>query len=362
MKAIIVTTQYVNNYGAVLQAVGLHCFLNKHSWSHEFLNQVSKDSKIFDSIFPLRKESVYYAITNIRKLSQVRNLKKRLKRFEEFRQQYIPQTKQYGTQQQIINDNLNYDLYITGGDQMWNRSCLNRPVNLLQFGNEDSPRISYSTSMGSAVFSGEEYNQLYNALNKYQEISVREHSACDTLSSTLATTVRQDIDGSFLLSSDEWNEMSIFDDKKYPSEYILVYELLQHPDLEKAVDAMKERCKLPVVLLTVNAKPSIKADYIVRDAGPAEFLGFFSNATAVATTSFHGTCFSVIYRKPFVSLVRENEQRINHILDRFHLTDNYFYHFTEMKSDKIDFSQATSEIELGQQKAEAYLRRYFDEQ
>lgn len=359
MKAIIVTTQYVNNYGAVLQAVGFHRFLNKCSWPHEFLNQISKDSKIYASVFPFHRGSIYNVLTNIRRLPHAKETKRRLTRFEDFRKKFIPQTMQYESQQQVIDADLDYDLYITGGDQMWNRSCLNRPVNLLQFGNEKSPRISYSTSIGSAKFNDEEQKYLFDTLNRYNEISLRECTACDTLSSVLTTAVRCDIDGSFLIASDEWDEMSCFDEKRYPGEFILVYELLQHPDLEKAISALKEKYHLPVVLITVNSKPGIKADYVVRDAGPSEFLGFFSHARAVATTSFHGTCFSVIYKKQFISLIRESEQRINNMLDKFGLTENYCYKFAKLQQNEIDFTQADSVIELGRKDAEAYLRRYF---
>ena len=37
----------------------------------------------------------------------------------------------------------------------------------------------------------------------------------------------------------------------------------------------------------------------ILSAGPAEFLGLFRNAAYVCTNSFHGTVFSVQFRKPF---------------------------------------------------------------
>ena len=44
------------------------------------------------------------------------------------------------------------------------------------------------------------------------------------------------------------------------------------------------------------------ADKVVFDAGPAEFLGWIKNASFVCTNSFHGTCFSIIYRKCFLGV------------------------------------------------------------
>jgi len=44
------------------------------------------------------------------------------------------------------------------------------------------------------------------------------------------------------------------------------------------------------------------ADHLVYDAGPAEFLGWMKGAAFVCTNSFHGTCFSLIYRKAFLGV------------------------------------------------------------
>ena len=40
-------------------------------------------------------------------------------------------------------------------------------------------------------------------------------------------------------------------------------------------------------------------DNVIFDAGPREFVGYFSKALYVITDSFHGTAFSLIFRKNF---------------------------------------------------------------
>ena len=45
----------------------------------------------------------------------------------------------------------------------------------------------------------------------------------------------------------------------------------------------------------------------------------FKNASAVVTTSFHGTCFSIIYEKQFVTVTNTKDKRIPAILDEMGL-------------------------------------------
>lgn len=358
-KSLIVTTQYVNNYGAVLQAYGMHRFMEKFGWEHEFLNQIPADARIFSPLFPVNSNFLYIFLTNIRRLAVYGQLNTRLKRFAEFRSKHLPQTKIYKSQQEVLSAALNYDVYITGGDQMFNRSCLNRPVNLLRFGNENATRISYSTSMGTSEFSDEEKTQFFDALSNYTELSFREESALEFVERAVDVPCRTSIDGSFLIDKNEWNNVAVFDEKKYPSKYILVYELLPHIDLNKAVSEAKKQLNIPVIVITTLSKSQCTADFYVRNAGPAEFLGFFANASYVITTSFHGTCFSVINEIPFVSLISKKEKRINKLLNDYHLENHCKLTFDTLPSE-ADFSTAKHIVEKRKAEAAEYLARYLE--
>lgn len=359
MKAIIVTTQFVNNYGAVLQAYGFHVFLKEHGWEHVFYDQVSKSNRVFESILPLEKNSLYRIYKNFCKIPFAAQLHRRNARFLQFVNHNFPLSPKYKDQQAFLQEANLYDLYITGGDQLWNRSCLARPVNLLRFGDFSKPRISYSTSLGSAVYTPEEKAKLYAYLQEYAEISVREKEACELLNSELNVNVRQNIDGCFLVDRDTWKNVEVFN-RKMPDKFILVYELLDHPDLNKAIRAMRERYSLPVVLIAQGLNPSTDCDIKVLDAGPAEFLGLFSHAKAVVTTSFHGTCFCVINEKPFVSLIGENETRINAVLDMFGLQQCYARSFKQLPGSPIDFRSAREKILQSRIQAYQYLEKYFE--
>ena len=70
----------------------------------------------------------------------------------------------------------------------------------------------------------------------------------------------------------------------------------------------------------------VQSDHkIIFDVSPCEFLGWVSEASMVVTTSFHGTAFSIIYRRPFVS-IRQNQPsdlRISSILTSLNLEERF---------------------------------------
>ena len=60
----------------------------------------------------------------------------------------------------------------------------------------------------------------------------------------------------------------------------------------------------------------------IRDFGPAEFLGIYSSASIIITTSFHGTVFSLLFEKPFYTITpqsKNNNSRQQGILKFFGL-------------------------------------------
>ncbi len=355
MNLLVVTTQYVDNYGAVLQSYGFKTFLEK-SFDADvtFLKPSNYNDGIFEKMLPLSKSTIFTAYANLKKIKTSVHLNKRKKSFLEFERSYFKEITDEG--------NLTcFDAYITGGDQMFNRSCLRTTNNLLPFAPDGKPKLSYSTSMGSATFSEQEWEGLSKAFDRYDAISLREESAIDSLKNRTETSLRIDIDGSFLIDKDCWNSVSKFDEKRFPEKYILVYELMTHPGLTKAVEKVRKQYNLPVVRIADKPQKNndYKVDVNVLDAGPAEFLGLFKNAECVVTTSFHGTCFSVINEKPLVSLVHQNEKRIPVLLEKCGLSECFKYEIDDdFTLNKPDFSKACEFINNGRVAAKEYLSEY----
>ena len=155
------------------------------------------------------------------------------------------------------------------------------------------------------------------------------------------------MDPTLLLGQDKWNTIA-----KSPSinePYILVYSTSQRGLFPKLVTHIKKITRLPVVVLSLSSLNLIPgADYIIYDAGPEEFVGFFANAACVCTNSFHGTAFSIIYRRPFWSVPHNaTNSRMADLLHRIELSDRQIDSPDDFPKEplKIDYSIPVSVLE-----------------
>lgn len=77
----------------------------------------------------------------------------------------------------------------------------------------------------------------------------------------------------------------------------------------------KERSlKIAVITLSNRRKP---VDYLLNHITPREFVKLIGQASLVVTNSFHGTCFSIIGKTPFVSVeYASNSERAKALLEK----------------------------------------------
>lgn len=101
----------------------------------------------------------------------------------------------------------------------------------------------------------------------------------------------------------------------------------------------------------------------VLDAGPAEFLSLFQNASYVCTNSFHGTVFSVQFHRPFFTSVAPSElaepehSRTFSILSRLGLTNRIVGKGdTADLFDAVDWSDVDARLQQARQSSLTYLR------
>lgn len=67
-----------------------------------------------------------------------------------------------------------------------------------------------------------------------------------------------------------------------------------------------------------------------------QIITLFKNASYVVTSSFHGTAFSIIFRKQFVSICRKGRltnSRIEDLLKLLHLENSLLYEKVEKNAD-----------------------------
>lgn len=240
------------------------------------------------------------------------------------------------------------DTFIVGSDQLWN-IWLSRPYKqmyYLDFVDEYRKRIAYGTSFGIEYKGTREERLISGAeLRKFDHVSVRDDyskQACRELFGV--QDVVKVLDPTLICPVEEYRALEARSKMTESEEYILAYILDTNREIGGYLERLSQlRGKKVVVLLDeppweweglasrlmLSGKSNVE---IKRNVGLYEWLWFFSHAESVVTDSFHGTIFSLINKKPFLTLsnARRGAQRFVSLLAPLGLEDRLFQKPSEL--------------------------------
>ena len=358
MKIALITIHYVSNYGAVLQTFATKKILSQYG-EVETINYFNPHLPYQLDLIRF-KPSIHGIKMAIHDILRFKYRNRLINRFQEFFESNLNLSKVV-TQQDINNGVINNsDVYVCGSDQIWNPHIVSRdgdidPTYFLSFAPNKAKKISYASSASGYRFVGsKDEKKVKELLTDFTMISVRESSTQEDLSQLLKREIFHVLDPTLLLSQEEWLE-ALKIDKTYRSQeenYILVYRVPKDPLLTKAIKFFVKKLGLKLVIIEQAFKPFIAADFHIRDAGPLEFIELFANASLVITNSFHGTCFSINFKKPFV-VVSGGGGRSESLLNLFGLTDRLISNEKNFDELTIDFEYEFTENRLKDERAKS---------
>ncbi len=263
-----------------------------------------------------------------------------------------------------------YDVLMSGSDQIWNPRYYGSSHGLYFFENVfGKKKISYASSFGVTSIDKHYKDIVHNALSDYTDISCRESTGVKILE-RLGLRVSRHIDPTFLLTSSQWSRF--FDKKPLIKEkYICCYvmsgaDTLNNYIIKYAEKILRENPKYTrIVILGEKEYKGIFSKHIYyRTAGPTEFLNIMHNAEHILTSSFHGTCFSIIFNKNFNSVLSASNKfnsRISDLLELFNLQNRIIYSDSELNlsniDSNIDFDAVNTKIAQEREAAYLYLKK-----
>lgn len=102
------------------------------------------------------------------------------------------------------------------------------------------------------------------------------------------------------MTPEQWKDFSVkpFNDEPY----ILVYQVKRDANVLRYAHELAAAHHCCVKEITAEAEFFPNSERYVS-LSPQEFVGAFVNAKMVVTTSFHGTAFSVMFNKPFATMM-----------------------------------------------------------
>lgn len=358
MSVGIITHHAAHNYGAMLQAFSLQkylkCEYNLEVKEIDFATQAGIDAY---AILKKPKNAKQY-IWFLFRLLHYQELNKRHKAFEDFLENYIEKTKRYSIFKELLDSPPDFDIYISGSDQVFSPKGRELRAHYLDFGSDQIKRIAYAPSFGYKSIPKDKKAEIANLLQNFDHLSAREVSGCNVIKELTGKDVPNVIDPVFLLSVEEYRKISNPIKFKY-REYILCYSLVGIKKQLPLARRLKAVTGLPIVLINPALLPLKGIDKIIRSAGPREFLWLFDHANFVVTDSFHGTAFSLVFRKNFFSTIAlpEKAERLYSILKETGL-DNRIIDKPEEITDGnlfVDYKQANRKIDEKIRVSKEYL-------
>lgn len=350
MKVGIIT-KIGKNYGALLQAYALRRVCEKKGAEAHVIKYTPKMSR--DSYKVCKyKWRFRGTIVNIQSLLHYSENKKSSERFLKFRDDEFDFLGNYNSYEEMKALPPVCDVYISGSDQVWNPDIsFDKAFYFSCIQKENVKLTSYAASIGLQALPSELKSEFTRRLNRFDYISVREKQAQNILSEL---GIKSDVapDPTLLLDKEEWNSIA---NETIKTPYILCYFVSYPKGIEKVVEDVKKKYgeNYSVVNLMTSEDSSKIGDVKIRNAGPREFLGLFKNASFVITSSFHGTVFSIINRKPFVTtLYRSTSSRVVELLQNLSLENRIIspdkYDVHTMFDEKIydgDFDKRISTLQ-----------------
>lgn len=300
MKCAIITIHAINNFGSVFQAYALNRFINQYY-----------ESTIIDyNPDYFKPNTLKYKLAN---LIFYKQYKIQNKLFNDFIKNNLKlTTNSYRNYKELKNNPPAADLFISGGDQLWNSyyDCGKDDAYKLKFTNHY--KISYGTSLGRDNYTLNEMQSLKDSLVDYTSLSVRESSSIK-LFNMVNMEVTQVVDPIFLLTHDDYE---LFIRKNIEEEkYAFIYLVESSTLLDDVVNYISNNTDMKIVVYS-GMRKKCKCDKQIKYLDPAQVITYIKNAELVVSASFHATAFSVMFNKKFVTLLpgENTNARINDFL------------------------------------------------
>ena len=342
MKIGIITFHASHNCGSMLQAYALCKVLrDEYHQNAELIDFSNSGSR---QMYSLWNNKMFYRSgrpimnvlkTNISNLFHYKAVKSVMDDYEDFSSKYLPKSKgTYKNTMPLKGIEQNYDMLISGGDQVWNICCTDADdAYFLSFAH-NVKKAAYSPSLGAMniLKYAKNPNKYRKYLLDYDFLSVRELNGQKWLKELVGVDVPIVPDPTLLLSADEW--CKVLPVPEIEGKYIFNYAFSYgNEENNKILKQISDKYNLPVYIIDAKSyyRYNLEKKYgfkLYKQSGPLAFLGLMKNAELVLTQSFHGSLFAAKFNRCFWSyknaVVRNpDDDRARCVLNQLGLIDRY---------------------------------------
>lgn len=320
-KIGILTFHHAASYGAVLQCFALYSTLTKLVAPQDEVGIIDLVPTIFskNTGTPEMERFVKFSQANLKML-----------------------TAEKSTLQDCLANVLVPDQPVTdavvGSDQVWNPRIIKESLkDYFLYGELSGIRkYAYAASFGvnELPVTAEQEKIITEALADFDKISVREPGAvtlCKRFQCNNAVSV---LDPTLLADPQIYEK---FVNPELNKSCVCGFFLAQASYQSKILKKLSKKLKNPALFIGRKA-PFLSFIKSAQQPPVEEFLSTLHNAAGVVTDSFHGVCFSIIFKRQFIVLPSHRKERfvrIGELLQKLGLSDRVIDDYNDQKACKI---------------------------
>lgn len=307
-KIAILTWLHNGNFGSILQAYALQRYLRNEGYE---VNNIDLCPSIVEKIANcLHQGNPFLSLVKEKKVSwdarkacsDKKALACRIEKFDDFLKSNFCLTRTYRKFGDLRENAGKYDVYICGSDQVWSPMLLS-PSYYFDFLPDNDKKISYACSFGMSYIPEQKKERIAYWLKRYNAISVREEAGLNIIEELIDKKAVVNVDPTMLLNAEEWNQL-VKSGRPVAEPYMLCYFLSYNEEQwQKAQNVALEK-GLKMVVIPATKESYQKGDKVISDVGPIDWVNLVKHADMVATDSFHGCVFSIIYQRQFMVFKR----------------------------------------------------------
>lgn len=352
-KIAILTQPLGRNYGGILQNYALQKVLQQNNFIpitiNRWNNYTATKWRLF--IYYFKIEKIIFR-SNFRFLKQYIHLTKKLDSDSEFNKHFQEH---------------DYDGIIVGSDQTWrpkySPNIYNYYLDFLQ-GENKSRCVAYASSFGTDhwEYTQEQTRKVKELVTRFDAVSVREDSGKDLCKAYFNIDAAHVLDPTLLLDKNLYRDL--YKSKSYVSKKgIFVYVLDQKEENNRIIS--KTQLILEKDVFRNQPKSSYQKERkSLKDQlyPPVEtWVKSFDDADFIITDSFHGTVFSIIFNKPFITIINRSrgESRFYSLLKPLGLAHRIVEKSQDLTpqllDEYIDYNAVNKHIEIEKQKSLFFL-------
>ena len=352
MKIGIVTLPLLVNYGGVLQNFALQQVLKR--LGHEPITiDYLPEFHIHRYLLSCAKTLFLFFIPGKRRPFLPLRLQRSLF-LTPFVDKYISKTRTVRKYSSSLIDEYGFEGMISGSDQVW-RPMYNMYLKdmFLHFVKQtDVRKIAYAASFGVDNWEyTEKQTRYYSRLaKKFDAISVREDSGIHLCQNYLHVDAVEVLDPTLLLDKKEYErlcaEIPVCTDS-----FLASYVLDMTPEKDAFIHKLAMERGLSVKAFSADRKATLSIE---------QWISMFRDASYIVTDSFHGTVFSIIFNKPFISIGNKERgySRFQSLLGKFNLENRLVSteDFDKKISNEINWNEVNSQHQDWQKRSINFLK------